>query len=160
MSPQRNTRPAAPDDTPAGVLQSLPRHRPGRASGRRAGARAAAAQRTAAIRPQQAKPAQDGGEVQATPSTAKPRATRSNARPRASTARSGPSVPPVRPAVPAQGFAIDEELTLGRVVEPPTTRQMLGSAVSSAGEATVELTRLGISLGEALLRRGGRSLRG
>lgn len=151
-------------DNGAGVLSGLPRHRPGRPSQRRASARAATGASGGAGERGSKASASSTGDGKRKPaakpsSSAKPRAKRPTGARQAvrgggERARAGRVA--YESPVPPQGYASEDEVELGKTVHPPTTIELVGSAVELVGEAAGDLARSGASVGGSLLRRIGK----
>lgn len=127
MSDSAKRKRARPSETPREVLSSLPAHRPQRVTARRLGARASAGNGAA---PARAEVAASAPAERARPHAAKP------------------ALQTVGAHAPSQGFE-SEEIPLDRALQPPSTTQLLGSALELAMAAT-----------QGTLTRGGRLLLG
>ncbi len=147
-----------------GVLAALPRTRPQRASPRREAARKRAD--TAKPRPARAKPkstgkAQPAGKAQPTadpkptPKPRKPRAPKKTAakatkpkpRPRPRP-RPAPARTPPAPKAPKQGYEPEEEVELGKTVNPPSGVELVESVADIFGE----LANSGLAAGGRILK--------
>ena len=166
------------------VLSSLPSTRPQRPSARRAAARRTAAGRGArgaetdaksrAAAASSAKPAANGQAkpaataAKAGPKPAKPRrrsaatagsgqAKRTPPVTTAATARAKRTPPrPAEPPVPPQGFEAEEQIELGRSVQPPNGSELAVSLAELVGElAQTSLATGGRLLSDALKRLAG-----
>jgi hypothetical protein len=109
-----------------GILAALPRARPQRASPRRAAARAGTATKTK-------KPA-------GTRATKKPVATKKQT--------SAPIAKPAEPPAPKQGYEPEDELELGKTVNPPSGVELVESVTDIVGE----LANSGLAAGGRLLK--------
>ena len=142
-------RDASPDgaDTGGGVLSSLPRTRPQRASPRRAAARKTAEQRSADAgrRAAEIQPSSGRSKSSRSPSTpaAKPPTPSRRSKPvRRVVAR------PVEPPVPKQGYEPEDEVELGATVNPPSGTEL----VESVADIFAELAGAGFTAGGRLLK--------
>jgi hypothetical protein len=122
----------------ADVLSSLPRHRPGRRTERRAannGAPGADADaRTAA------KPARGARKA--------PRSAGARGSGKRASAQ-----PARRPAIPQQGFESEEEVRVGKGVEPPSRLELATSAVELVADGVEELVKASASAARTLVKR-------
>jgi hypothetical protein len=181
MSPDESRNGRETDSIPeGGVLAALPRARPQRASARRAAARAgttktnpaaktdlgAKTSPTARARPatKTSPAAKTGPAAKKSPATkTKPVRTRTVKRPAAiekpvSTRKrvAKPSAKPAEPPVPKQGYEPEDELELGKTVQPPSGVELAEWVADIVGElASSSLAAGGRLLKDAfsLLRR-------
>lgn len=139
------------------MLSSLPSTRPQHPSARRAAARRTTAARsdgaTEAQSGQTAKPATRARPARADGTPAKTRPTRANGTPTEPPAKTRPgrvrrTPRPAEPPVPRQGFEAEEEIELGRSVQPPSGTELAVSVAELFGE----LAQVGLSTGERLLK--------
>jgi hypothetical protein len=155
MSPSESRNGRAADSAPeGGVLAALPRARPQRASARRAAARTgakAAAPKTAATSRKTATTKKAAAPKTAATSR-KTTATKKVAAPtRAAPAKrraAQTSSPPPEPPAPKQGYEPEEELELGKAVNPPSGVELVESVADILGE----LANSGLTAGGRLLR--------
>lgn len=153
MSPE----PANDGEVPqGGVLASLPRTRPQRASSRRAASRARTQSETAAPKPARANAATAGNTEKKTKSaggkaqkrtTAKQSAARDKADSKRAPARVSSSGQ-VKERAPKQGYEPEEEIELGATVHPPSGGELIESIADIFGE----LASAGASAGGRLLK--------
>lgn len=124
-----------------GILAALPRTRPQRASPRRAATRKPPVE--SAARPS------TGGATEPSPTRAR--------RPRPASPRPKPSPkarpkrreqPPGEPPAPRQGYEPEEEIELGKAVNPPSGAEL----VESIADIFADLAGEGLSVGGRLLR--------
>lgn len=113
----------------AGVLGSLPRTRPQRASPRRT-----------ASRPKQGSASKPAASARKTQRKAAPK-------PRKSKPKAPPRLPP-RPPAPRQGYEPEEELATARTVHPPSAAEL----AESVADIFVELASAGVKSGGRLLK--------
>jgi cell pole-organizing protein PopZ len=150
MSPSESSNGRAADSLPeGGVLAALPRARPQRASARRAAARPDAPTRTDAATKTK------GGRATTTKKVATVRkiaasksavSSKKAAAPKRSAAQKS-TVPPEPPA-PKQGYEAEEELELGKTVNPPSGVELVESVTDIVGE----LANSGLTAGGRLLK--------
>jgi hypothetical protein len=131
------------------VLSSLPHTRPQRPSARRAAARASQAKAdvgsvSSSKKTVSAKKTASKGAKAASFDSARPK---TSARPRATKKADRRSLAGTPPA-PRQGFETETEIEMGLAVDPPTTAEMITSAIGLAGE----LAQVGVSTGGRLLK--------
>ncbi len=140
-----------------GVLAALPRARPQRASPRRAAARGAAGQTAARTAEPATKPRTTQTAQATTKATAKPATVKKAARARAASPKTKPTPPSKRPAKPAeppggrapkQGYEPEEEVELGKTVNPPSGLELVESVADIMGE----LANSGLAAGGKLLK--------
>jgi hypothetical protein len=155
-----------------GVLAALPRTRPQRASPRRAAARQRAGKAQSETADQAPPPktkktkaieakAIETTSIKATPSKAKttsPKAKASSANPKIASSKkqTTSSKKPVEPSAPKQGYEPEEEVELGKTVNPPSGVELVESVADIFGElANSSLAAGGRILKDAfsLLRR-------
>jgi hypothetical protein len=152
MSPSESRNGREADSIPdGGILAALPRARPQRTSARRAAARANTstktstatetkkARATSAERPVAGKKAMAGTKPAA---TTKPASTKK----RTSTTKR--VVKPTDPPAPKQGYEPEEELELGKTVNPPSGVELVESVADIIGE----LANSGVTAGGRLLK--------
>lgn len=144
---ETNGRADLPQDGP-GVLGSLPKTRPQRASARREAARSGGASRKAAsaaspngARPKAATAGEKAPGTRASAAKSRPAKGSRPARASRSTARR------LEEPVPRQGFACEEDQAVGEV-QPPGGADL----VNTAAEIVAEVAKAGVSGGERLLR--------
>jgi hypothetical protein len=167
MSPSEGRNGREADSIPeGGILAALPRARPQRASARRAAARTstaakrgtAAAKTTTATKAKSAQAASskkriagEGSAVAEPLAAKKPRArTPLAAKKAASTKRptTKPTAKPAEPPAPKQGYEPEEELELGKSVNPPSGTELVESMADIIGE----LANSGLTAGGRLLK--------
>jgi hypothetical protein len=167
MSPSESRNGREADSIPeGGILASLPRARPQRASARRAAARTStaakrgttAAKSTTATSTKRAQPARAKKQVaRESPAVAEPVAAKkstvrkpASAKKAASTKRrtAKPIAKPVEPPAPKQGYEPEEELELGKSVSPPSGAELVESVADIIGE----LANSGLTAGGRLLK--------
>jgi hypothetical protein len=166
MSPSESRNGREADSIPeGGILASLPRARPQRASARRAAARTS----TATKRGTAAKTVTATKTKSARTATAKkPVARESAAAKKAATARkptakkpvvikktsstkrgaAKPTIKPTEQPAPKQGYEPEEELELGKTVNPPSGTELVESVADIIGE----LANSGLTAGGRLLK--------
>lgn len=153
------------------VLASLPRHRPGRRTSRRD---AAAVSRSGAATGSTAKAGatkRDAGKgaagkagtaKRASKGAAKSRASGASARSSSARSRSARGASGPRSSgraasrsrvIPEQGFEVEEEVLIGRAVEPPSRFELATSLVEIAGEGVEGLVKTSVSAAGSLLKR-------
>lgn len=134
MSPDTGRNERAADSLPeGGVLAALPRARPQRASARRAATRTDAASKKAAA-PKRVVATKKASASRKAAST-KRRAERT-------------STPPPEHPAPKQGYEPEEELELGKTVNPPSGVELAESVADIVGE----LANSGLTAGGRLLK--------
>lgn len=153
----------AAQDAPGGVLGALPKTRPQRASARRAGERAKRAKQPAdakqpanARRPARAKRATAAkqtavaaeGTKASSPNAKRRAATEDKPASRRNTAARTASSRTERPKAPKQGYEPEEEVELGRTVNPPSPTEV----AESVADILVELASAGLKTGGRVLR--------
>lgn len=166
MSPSESRNGREADSIPeGGILASLPRARPQRASARRAAARTSTATKkgtaaTKTLTTTKAKSARTAGTKQVakeSPAVAEPMAARKPtarkplATKKASSTKSRarkPIAKSVDPPVPKQGYEPEEELELGKSVNPPSGTELVESVADIIGE----LANSGLTAGGRLLK--------
>lgn len=136
-----------------GVLAALPRTRPQRVSPRRAAAR----QRTSKAESEttDSAPARRAPKTAGPPKTA-PKATPSKAKTKATKAKAISAKKPAEAPAPKQGYEPEEEVELGKTVNPPSGVELVESVADIFGElANSSLAAGGRILKDAfsLLRR-------
>lgn len=119
------------------MLAALPRTRPGRASARRAAAREAGGAPSKDPVTAGKKPARRSTHKVAKPGRATPRPSPKNA------AKKRPE-----PPVPKQGYEPEEEIELGKAVDPPSGGELIESLADIFGE----LANAGANAGGRLLK--------
>lgn len=168
MSPSENRNGREADSIPeGGILAALPRARPQRASARRAAARTstAAKKRTAAVKTAtatKAKSAQAAATkrhiARESPAAGEPLAAKKTTARKAVTAKQAtstkkrhtarPIAKPAEQAAPKQGYEPEEELELGKSVNPPSGAELVESVADIIGE----LANSGLTAGGRLLK--------
>jgi hypothetical protein len=139
----------------ADVLSSLPRHRPGRRTSRRPAANAGAP----GTGPPEgasgsAKTGARTGVSAARGSASGTRRARPSSRGRRAATAPAPLASGARPiAIPEQGFEVEEDVRVGRALEPPSKLELATSVIELAAEAVEELVKAGVSAGSSLLKR-------
>jgi len=137
-------QPASPNG--GDVLASLPHHRPGRRTSRRETASASKPVASGASRKsgRTAKKARPAGNSSRATRSASARAAGSSRRTSAATRPTG---------IPEQGFELEEEVRIGRAVEPPSRVEFATSLIELAGEGVEGFVRTSVSAGGSLLKR-------
>jgi hypothetical protein len=148
------------------VLASLPRHRPGRRASRRDAA--TGAKDINGGPPEVTRAAASKGDATSGPRDTSGAASRAkgSSRRKTGTARRAKSAPKVRATsssgrggarkaagIPEQGFEIEEDVRVGRAVDPPSRLELATSLIEIVGEGVEDLVRSGVSAGGSLLKR-------
>jgi len=144
------TADSSPDTPPpaGGVLAALPRTRPQRASARRTAARKAAKSETTAKATAPAK-AKASERAASKPPRAASKPPRQATRARVASQQRKPRLQPqAEPLTPKQGYEPEEEVELGKTVNPPSG----GELVESLADIFGELAGAGMTAGGRLLK--------
>jgi len=138
MSPSESRNGRETDSIPeGGILAALPRARPQRASARRTAARTSAATKTG--RTTKTKTARVAA-VKKPVAPKKPVSTRKRG--------AKPIAKPIEPPAPKQGYEPEEEVELGKTVNPPSGAELVESVADIIGE----LANSGVTAGGRLLK--------